>query len=664
MQKIKNSSIFTGLFEIFRYYRPVIALLLIGLGIRLSLAPFTSHPYDFASWVSVMERFFNLSISPFYAWKFGTFLNASFLFYYPLYLVFLQIAHVQNVLMLQLILKIPLILADMGIAIVLFSLAIKSGASLRKATLLMSFWIFNPFAIFVSAVHGQTDAFSTLFVILSVYFLQQKQFLKSFGSLLVGGMFKYYSLLLLPIFVLFSWKQTNKLTKIGGLILLILIPIANYAPVILDPVNRGLFFSGLSSSMEPTETSYPWSLWILPRLFGFSSSFPSSYATSILVVAYLSFLIIFVLYFIKRKAPLELRDVIKAYIAAITVFIAFTPVANPQFLLWILPLFLYFSFTMQKPQGYAFVTILWFFNLAALFTLFSPQVYVLNAVPNVFTMSDFFWPFVSPFDSIILKSIYSLLLLFALFRLLNWRLPVKQVQKELKEKLQNKTPLRLIKNCWRKFGRKSVFINGINLVTIVFFFSIVFYPAWAFAYFQHPSQTPVDLYRLNNIQYASAQLNISENSGFTSVRTQVKVDLASWLQASSAVYANSSLIIRVDGKTPENPPLLVFLNGDFVGQFIINSSGDAVVPLKGQFTPLFENDVLVTADRSTIKHVEQISIQVTLDIRPENPWWLNNVSLVYILAAFGVALLGGTFIFYAHLLKKSNSVRLSKFEES
>lgn len=589
MEKLKNyfSSLIQGL-ELSKYGKAVPALLLIGLSIRLVLAPFTSHPYDFAVWASTVERSYNLSISPFFDWKFGTFLSAPFFFSYPLYLIFLQFTKVQNILVLQLILKLPLILADMGIAVVLFALAIKSGASQRQATLLMAFWIFNPFAIFVSAVHGQIEAFSILFVILSIYFLQQKKFLYSFVSLIVGGMFEYWPLLLVIPFVLFSWKRTDKKTKIAGFASLLIIPLLNYAPFLADPLLREQFFSGLSSSFSTAQVSG--AFWVIVRSLGLNTLTLNSYSTLILMTVYLSFLVVFALNLVKHQFMLNFTVIVKAYLVAALIFLAFIPVADPQFLLWILPLLLYFSFIMKKPRGYVLATLLWIFSFAALFTSLTPFVYLLNAIPNVITIAPFSWPYVNYSLNNLFNIVFSLLLFYTLFNVFSWGLSIKQLEK-LENTIKNKVhgtnrflkqhekpfqtygfrnKIRISLSRWFnhiKRNSHSIFTIGMSLLAIGLLLSFVFYPAFDSRYFQNTPENPVDLYRLNNIQSPSEKLDISGNASFSTINTQIKVYLASWLQKSNPDYTNCSLVINTNSIPDE-----LIVNYEGINNIVLISS--------------------------------------------------------------------------------------------
>ena len=81
----------------------------------------------------------------------------------------------QNLLYLFLI-KLPYLLADLGIGFLIFKIVKNLVKSNKIALLSASFYLFNPVVIYNSALWGQTDSLGSLFVLLAFYFLLQKRF--------------------------------------------------------------------------------------------------------------------------------------------------------------------------------------------------------------------------------------------------------------------------------------------------------------------------------------------------------------------------------------------------------------------------------------------------------------------------------------------------------
>jgi hypothetical protein len=115
---------------------------------------------------------------------------------------------------LLIVLKLPYLVFDISTGIVL-SLVVDDTA---RSDFLFRFWMLNPIAIFVSFVFSQFDIIPTFFVILSVYFATKSRPGMSAISLGVGGSFKMFPLMLLPIVVLGlgqSLSQRVRLSLLG-----------------------------------------------------------------------------------------------------------------------------------------------------------------------------------------------------------------------------------------------------------------------------------------------------------------------------------------------------------------------------------------------------------------------------------------------------------------
>lgn len=103
------------------------------------------------------------------------------------------------------LLKLPSILADIGIAYILFKWTNKKLAAIL--------WLFNPIVWYNSSVWGQTDAIVNFFVLLSFYLLFNK---KLTWAVLVMGLSLYIKaslLIFLPIFVIMALRQKYKVSE-------------------------------------------------------------------------------------------------------------------------------------------------------------------------------------------------------------------------------------------------------------------------------------------------------------------------------------------------------------------------------------------------------------------------------------------------------------------
>jgi hypothetical protein len=172
--------------------RPASAVLLSGLGIRLVLAPFTGHPGDIALFVTSQRLFYQAgTIDLKYFPTLPTVYYLQLLFYAPYQL--LRLAgmpdfeyYYHTAMMIEsMFLKLPSILCDVGIFIVLLSFTRK----LIPATL----FFLNPFPILLSAVWGTYDSMMLFPLQLGLYtFATRNNTTTSSLVFVVSGLLKLF----------------------------------------------------------------------------------------------------------------------------------------------------------------------------------------------------------------------------------------------------------------------------------------------------------------------------------------------------------------------------------------------------------------------------------------------------------------------------------------
>lgn len=248
----------------------MLAPLIIGVLIRFSLAPLTEQRWDMYIWRLHQVFVYQYHVNPFWPqngipkvfccsypplWLF------TLLLVYPLFALisptsypgdvnFLWNPHPWqsptemfesyrkfappnvplNLPLLDLIIKAPIIIADILIAILLYKM-IKSLSNENNARYAYWAWLLNPFVIWISSVWGMFDLIPTLFVLLSLYYLINKNYGRSALLLGVAVSFKLYPILLIPIFALVVYKEERKVLGVikyclvsGGFTLLMIFP--------------------------------------------------------------------------------------------------------------------------------------------------------------------------------------------------------------------------------------------------------------------------------------------------------------------------------------------------------------------------------------------------------------------------------------------------------
>jgi hypothetical protein len=144
---------------------------------------------------------------------------------------------------LLLLLKFPYLLFDFLLAYLLFLTFQNKGQTAFKL------WMINPFTLYATFAMGQFDIMPTLLVIAAIFFATRQRKLLAVSMLGIGGAFKLFPLLFLPIFALVLEKRfwhRIKLLIIGSVPYLVII-----APYFLfSPMYRQVaFLAGQAEKM-------------------------------------------------------------------------------------------------------------------------------------------------------------------------------------------------------------------------------------------------------------------------------------------------------------------------------------------------------------------------------------------------------------------------------
>ncbi len=237
-----------------RLGKPVSVVLLSGLAIRLGLAPFTGHPYDTGAFVTSQRLFYQTGIIDLkYFPTLPMVYYVQLLFYAPYQLLRLagmpdfQYFYQTSLMIEGLFLKLPLILCDVGIFLVMW----KFTGKLVPATL----FFLNPFSIFLSAVWGTYDTMMLFPLILGIYILATRDDRTTSGlTFVVSGLLKLfgfvaYALVICESIIRRRFRDELPLEIFGGVAILAITVFPAFLLGGFQPFLHGLVyrFIGLSS---------------------------------------------------------------------------------------------------------------------------------------------------------------------------------------------------------------------------------------------------------------------------------------------------------------------------------------------------------------------------------------------------------------------------------
>jgi len=332
----------------------LLALVLSAAVIRLTLAPLTAWPNDVATWVrlgwDVLAGYgpydrLNFSYPPGWAailalWlqplalvlppqRWATIPEGGFtdqLVPHPLFLI---------------VAKFPAILADLGVGWLLY----------RQVRWAAALWLFNPLVIFVSAVHGQYDSFVSLTIALSLLGALSGTVFTSGLACGIGTALKFAPVFTGPVILAASLRrgfETGRLRQAAtkgaewmlgaALGLAPAVPFLHSAFMVVVSARLAAAAAGSDGLNPGALRRTPWG-----ADWGFWSTWYPVLSQALLVLIPLLFALIVLWRGERALLPATAGTVIAA--------IAFQPVTQPQYIVWLVPVAL-----LSGSRLYAVVT--------------------------------------------------------------------------------------------------------------------------------------------------------------------------------------------------------------------------------------------------------------------------------------------------------------------
>lgn len=359
------------------FLRSILPWVLAGLAIRLALAPFTSHPYDMAVWISHQARLFNGGFDPLTDWKFSVPLMALVLSSFGPAALTSELLHIPLVLADQFWIKLPLIAADIGVALLLGKYVLTVTGRSADARMAAILWLFNPAAIFYTSVHGQFDVLPALFLLWAFVALQSGNTGNTWAFALGASVAKFVGFFALPL--LWAWGRHQRPRTWGQAVRPIISVVAvmglAFGSVLVS--EKGLdFVSGVESSLVRGENGSLWSLWAL-------GPGPDGWIAAMWLPAFLVVYLAVVVAVLFRAERSDATVLLAAMTGVTCVLIVLDPFANPQFVIWVLPLAIALTSVVRSTVGLAATAVIGALNLAAFWMSEDPSIWLLNAVPQI-----------------------------------------------------------------------------------------------------------------------------------------------------------------------------------------------------------------------------------------------------------------------------------------
>ena len=218
-------------------------VIILGLSIRLIIAPFSAHPLDVYVWFETGENI--IGGRGFYGNSLYSYMPIWALILTPfvsLYSVLAPIFHATPVSppavlmslgypsvplvvdwLFALLIKIPIFICDVGICLLLYRFIARLHGSERLGVMAGAAYFLSPFTLWVSAFWGMFDALPVLLTFLAFMLLVEEKY--EFSGLVTGFAVaaKYFALLIVPIALVTILRR--KPDKLKSYLLLLALPI-------------------------------------------------------------------------------------------------------------------------------------------------------------------------------------------------------------------------------------------------------------------------------------------------------------------------------------------------------------------------------------------------------------------------------------------------------
>jgi Gpi18-like mannosyltransferase len=368
-------------------------IIVIGLAIRILLAPFTAHPSDIGYWEEFGKALLTEQTNPYTGFVYPPPWILIIGAMYNLYL------HFPSEFFLYLVLKIPIIIGDLLMGFVLYDVVEELSGSRKLANSALVLFLLNPYVIWISSVWGMFDVLPALCTLLSLRFYLKGNRKSSFLFLGLGAAFKYYPFLLLPVLLIYEWKKDRKIKQLFYMAFLTGLPITLASlPFILlywESYFQTLFSTPLMlHELWSTPASYLSFIYVFrdvaPELFNqLMSNFWWSNALSYSIFLILYPLLLVKLYREDTQSPSWFLN--HGFLMAILVIFMSSKMLNEQYFQWAVP-FMIINFSVFNKKNGTLFKILCF----AFFMFFTINVPIYNFIPDVYNKTFNYTAFLIP----------------------------------------------------------------------------------------------------------------------------------------------------------------------------------------------------------------------------------------------------------------------------
>ncbi len=342
-----------------RIYVPY-ALLFAAYAVVGALA---SHPFDDAIYAQNAQFFYFLRIPPFFSLAMGSYYDLANIGGY-FFTIVLYLLHVQNVIMIQFGVKIPLIIFSFLTAFVVYKIGREMNFDGKLASLIL---LTSPIYFFTALVYGSAIILSVFFLVASLLFmLRGKTVISAIFYGMSAGSY-LYPLFAIPLLIRYFWVKEGK--RNAGMFLLV----TSIFAIIGQFTISALYLSkGIYSQSPSTPNGYlaPYSYitfyspFDFLNILGLAKLLPGD---SLDIIYYASALAASIFYFFLPRDKINFDSLLVFIFVQGILFSSLAPFNLPSYMAAEIPLAIILSFAYRK---WIFIGLTW---LSSLFSFLAMQ---------------------------------------------------------------------------------------------------------------------------------------------------------------------------------------------------------------------------------------------------------------------------------------------------
>ncbi len=173
--------------------------------LKVFLLPFGSHPFDFWTFLTTIEKSIYYNWNIFEAWNKGNLLIMAWYSSYSFYHSFTSFFGLNeiSVLLIQFFMKSPYLLVDVISGLLIYKIVkyTANNEGLARSSLLL--WLLNPVVFYVYVLHGHYELIVVFGLLLIIYGIVLKKDVAVSLGLIISLQTKYYFVIFVPFLVLY-----------------------------------------------------------------------------------------------------------------------------------------------------------------------------------------------------------------------------------------------------------------------------------------------------------------------------------------------------------------------------------------------------------------------------------------------------------------------------